>query len=65
MISNEVGTLFREQRKDEATELQEQSRLLGAEEKALDARAEELAEELRSAAAAHPEPSGRRRARRR
>ena len=48
VISNEVGTLFREQRKDEATELQEQSRLLGAEEKALDARAEELAEELRS-----------------
>ena len=48
VISNEVGTLFREQRKDEATELQEQSRLLGAEEKALDARAEELADELRS-----------------
>lgn len=48
VISNEVGTLFREQRKDEATELQEQSRLLGAEEKALDGRAEELADELRS-----------------
>ncbi len=48
VISNEVGTLFREQRKDEATELQEQSRLLGAEEKTLDARAEELSEELRS-----------------
>src|SRR6188472_1094907 len=38
-ISNEVGKLFREQRKDEATELQEQSRLLGAEEKELDATA--------------------------
>lgn len=48
VISNQVGTLFREQRKDEATELQEQSRLLGAEEKALDARAELLSEELRS-----------------
>lgn len=47
VISNEVGTLFREQRKDEATELQEQSRLLGAEEKALDQRADELAAELR------------------
>jgi seryl-tRNA synthetase len=41
------GKLFREQRKDEATELQEQSRLLGAEEKALDRRAEELESELR------------------
>ncbi|MDQ2679392.1 MAG: serine--tRNA ligase [Actinomycetota bacterium] len=48
VISNEVGTLFREQRKDEATELQEQSRLLGAEEKSLDARAEELDGELRA-----------------
>jgi len=38
-ISHEVGTLFREGRKDEATELQEQSRLLGAEEKELDATA--------------------------
>jgi len=47
VISNQVGTLFREQRKDEASELQEQSRLLGAEEKALDARAEELADQLR------------------
>ena len=47
VISNEVGKLFREQRKDEATELQEQSRLLGAEEKALDRRAEELESELR------------------
>jgi seryl-tRNA synthetase len=47
VISNEVGKLFREQRKDEATELQEQSRLLGAEEKALDQRAEELQADLR------------------
>jgi seryl-tRNA synthetase len=47
VLSNEVGKLFREQRKDEATELQEQSRLLGAEEKALDHRAEELQTELR------------------
>lgn len=47
VLSNEVGKLFREQRKDEATELQEQSRLLGAEEKALDQRADELAVELR------------------
>ena len=46
-LSNEVGTLFREQRQDEATELQEQSRLLGAEEKALDLTAEETANELR------------------
>jgi seryl-tRNA synthetase len=47
VLSNEVGKLFREQRKDDATELQEQSRLLGAEEKALDHRAEELQSELR------------------
>ncbi len=47
VISNEVGKLFREQRKDEATELQEQSRMLGAEEKALDARAEELQQQVR------------------
>jgi seryl-tRNA synthetase len=46
-LSNEVGTLFREQRQDEAKELQEQSRLLGAEEKALDAGADEMAAELR------------------
>ncbi|UDY34063.1 serine--tRNA ligase [Dermatobacter hominis] len=46
-LSNEVGTLFREQRQDEAKELQEQSRILGAEEKALDAGAEDLAAELR------------------
>ncbi len=47
VISNEVGKLFREQRKDDAAELQEQSRMLGAEEKALDQRAEELEAELR------------------
>ncbi len=46
-LSNEVGTLFREQRQDEAKELQEQSRILGAEEKALDAGADEMAAELR------------------
>ena len=47
VLSNEVGSLFREQRKDEAAELQEQSRLLGAEEKELDATAEALEAELR------------------
>lgn len=46
-LSNEVGALFRDGRQGEATELQEQSRLLGAEEKALDAGADELAVELR------------------
>ncbi len=46
-LSNEVGKLFREQRQDEATELQEQSRILGAEEKALDVGADEMAAELR------------------
>ena len=46
-ISTEVGKLFREQRRDEATELAEQSRLLGAEEKQMDTRADELESELR------------------
>ena len=46
-ISNEVGRLFREQRRDEAAELAEQSRLLGAEEKQMDTRADELGSELR------------------
>jgi seryl-tRNA synthetase len=46
-VSNEVGKLFREQRQDQATELQEQSRLLGAEEKELDARADALAADIR------------------
>jgi seryl-tRNA synthetase len=49
VLSNQVGALFREQRGDEAAELQEQSRLLGAEEKALDARADELGAQLRDA----------------
>ncbi len=47
VISNEVGKLFRDQRKEEGAELQEQSRLLGAEEKALDRRAEEIEVQLR------------------
>jgi seryl-tRNA synthetase len=46
-LSNEVGKLFREQRGEEAAELQEQSRLLGAEEKELDARADSLSTEIR------------------
>jgi len=46
-ISNEVGRLFRDGRQDEATDLQEQSRLLGNEEHALDARADELAVAVR------------------
>ncbi|MBS1837931.1 MAG: serine--tRNA ligase [Actinobacteria bacterium] len=46
-LSNEVGALFRDGRQDDAKELQEQSRILGAEEKALDAGADELAMELR------------------
>lgn len=47
VLSNQVGTLFREQRAEEAAELQEQSRELGAEEKGLDARADDIAEQLR------------------
>lgn len=47
-LSNEVGKLFREQRGEEATELQEQSRLLGGEEKELDARADALAVDIRA-----------------
>jgi seryl-tRNA synthetase len=46
-VSNEVGTLFREQRQDEARELQEQSRALGEEEKALDREVDAIAEDLR------------------
>jgi seryl-tRNA synthetase len=46
-LSNQVGALFREQRRDEATELQEASRQLGAEEKELDVRADELAAGIR------------------
>lgn len=46
-LSNEVGSLFRDGRKEEAGELQAQSKLLGEEEKALDSHAGELAAELR------------------
>lgn len=46
-ISNEVGTLFREGHEEEAGELQAQSKLLGEQEKDLDAQAGELAAELR------------------
>jgi len=46
-ISNQVGTLFREQRQEEATALQEESRALGAEEKDLDAQVEANATALR------------------
>src|SRR6478736_4020337 len=46
-ISNEVGQLFRDGRKDEATELQAESRAMGAQEKELDARADAVAAELR------------------
>jgi seryl-tRNA synthetase len=46
-ISNEVGSLFREQRQDEAQQLQEQSKLLGEQERQLDRRAEEVGEDLR------------------
>ena len=48
-ISTEVGQLFRDGRKEEATELQAESRQLGDEEKALDRRSDELSEELRDA----------------
>ncbi len=47
VISNEVGALHREQRREEAEELQAQSRALGAEEKELDERADEVAAQLR------------------
>lgn len=46
-LSNEVGSLFRDGRKDEAGSLQEQSKALGEEEKQLDERAGVLASELR------------------
>lgn len=46
-LSNEVGRLFREQQQDAAKDLQEQSKLLGQEEKELDRRADALAEDLR------------------
>ena len=46
-ISNEVGQLFRDGRKEEATELQAESRMLGESEKSLDADADRVAAELR------------------
>ena len=46
-FSNEVGQLFRDGRKDEASELQAESRALGEREKVLDAEADEVAEDLR------------------
>lgn len=46
-ISNEVGQLFRDGRKDEASELQAESRDLGAREKQLDGLAEQAASDLR------------------
>jgi len=46
-ISNEVGKLFRDKRQEEATELQAQSKLLGEEEKALDAEVAAVEGELR------------------
>lgn len=46
-ISNEVGQLFRDGRKEEATELQAESRLLGESEKSLDLEAERVSRDLR------------------
>ena len=46
-LSNEVGSLLREQRREEAAELQEQSKLFGEQEGQLDDRADEVSEELR------------------
>lgn len=46
-LSSQVGTLFREQRSEEATALQEESRRLGAEEKELDAGVDAAAADLR------------------
>jgi len=46
-ISNEVGQLFRDGRKDEATELQAESRLLGESERSLDIEADRLSADLR------------------
>lgn len=46
-LSNQVGALHREKRADEAAELQEASRQLGAEEKELDRRAADLESTLR------------------
>ena len=46
-ISNEVGQLFREGLKDEASSLQEESRALGEQEKELDRESDATAEQLR------------------
>ena len=46
-ISNEVGQLFRDGLRDEATGLQEESRALGEQEKDLDRQSDETAEQLR------------------
>ena len=48
-VSNEVGQMFRDNNREAATELQEMSRQLGAEEHALDDKADALETELRSA----------------
>jgi len=48
-ISGDVGRLFKEGRRDEAAELQARSRELGEQEKALDAEAADLAEQIRTA----------------
>lgn len=53
-ISNEVGQLFRDGRRDEATELQAESRALGEQEKDLDRRSDQLAQELRDLLLAIP-----------
>ncbi len=46
-ISNEVGKLFRDNNSEAAAEMQQQSRLLGEEEKSLDLLADQLEDELR------------------
>ncbi len=46
-VSNEVGKLFRDKRGDEAKDLQAHSKALGADEKDLDATAEEISAKLR------------------
>lgn len=46
-LSDEVGQCFRDGRRDDAAVLQEESRALGEEEKALDRRSDELSDTLR------------------
>lgn len=48
-LSGDIGRLFKDGRKDEAGELQARSRALGDEEKTLDADADALAEQIRTA----------------